>query len=88
MTETHLMRRRSWGWISEMLQHEWFPAGRDVPEDEHDACVARVIRMLEAGAGADELAAFLGDFRGGIATQEDRATDRRVAQMLADQLYI
>jgi hypothetical protein len=82
------MRRRSWMWISDMLWREWDPIGCGAPADEYDACVPRIIRMLEAGAGVDELAASLSEFRESIVGHQDRAADRHVAQMLYDHLYI
>ena len=84
MSEEHLMRRRQWMPIAAILWQDWNPIGAGVPEDEYDAYVPKVIRMLESGAGVDELARFLSDFRESIVGSMDRAADKRVAQMLYD----
>jgi hypothetical protein len=84
VSEDHLIRRKSWFPIATILWRDWNPIGFPVPEDEYDAYVPKIIRMLEAGAGVDELTAFLSDFRENVVGASDRAADRRVAQMLYD----
>jgi hypothetical protein len=88
LTDEHLTKRRSWAWISEALWREWDPIGCGVPSDEYDAYVPRIIRLLEAGADVDQIAAYLADTRENIVGERNLAEDRRVAQLLYDHLYI
>jgi hypothetical protein len=71
-----------------MLWRGWNPIGREVPYGEYDVCVPPIIRMLESGAGVEELAAFLGSSRGRIVGNENPVADQRVAHMLYEHLYL
>lgn len=50
--------------VDEILHYVWDPIGiKDVPQcrDEYDAYLPGVMSLLEAGAGADQIALYLGD---------------------------
>lgn len=60
-------RERGSGELREILYRDWDPIGvkdlADGSEDEYDAYVGQLGRRLRAGAGDEELAALLEDFR-------------------------
>lgn len=71
--------------IRRILIADWDPIGCGAPDNEYDGYVPRLYRLLEDGAGAEEIASRLGAFeREWMGLPERPDVNLRVAGMLLD----